>query len=187
MFLYKLARGKQENILMTWIQRRERVQFVAFVFAWKPFIMREESETTVSTAYLSLQGFSRPTLELGELASHIISYHSSRILSSIQVPYPLHSTWGLGHLPTKSKRSKSSTVTRREAPIYLFTTTIKRIMAVSHSFLSPQYIHGIYIPSGLLLVGIAIVKKEWLPYAVAVAIVLGSWKIYSNRQLDFFL
>lgn len=39
-----------------------------------PFFMREESETTVSTAYLSLQGFSRPTLELGELASHII-YH----------------------------------------------------------------------------------------------------------------
>lgn len=60
-------------------------------------------------------------------------------------------------------------------------------MAVSHSFLSPQYIHGIYIPSGLLLVGIAIVKKEWLPYAVVVAIVLGSWKIHSNRQSDFFL
>lgn len=52
----------------------------------------------------------------------------------------------------------------------------------AHSFLSPQYINGIYIPSGLLLVGIAIVKKEWLPYAITVAIVLGSWKIYSNRQ-----
>lgn len=58
-------------------------------------------------------------------------------------------------------------------------------MAVPHSFLSSQYINGIYIPSGLLLVGIAIVKKEWLPYAVVVAILLGSWKIYSNRQSDF--
>lgn len=57
-------------------------------------------------------------------------------------------------------------------------------MAVPPSLLSSQYINGIYIPSGLLLVGIAIVKKEWLPYAVVVAIILGSWKIYSNRQSD---
>lgn len=59
-------------------------------------------------------------------------------------------------------------------------------MAITHSFLSSQYINGIYIPSGLLLVGIAIVKKEWLPYAVVVAIILGSWKIYSNRQSNIF-
>lgn len=67
----------------------------------------------------------------------------------------------------------------------MLTTIFKRTMAVPHSFLSSQYINGIYIPSGLLLVGIAIVKKEWLPYAVVVAILLGSWKIYSNRQSDF--
>ena len=59
-------------------------------------------------------------------------------------------------------------------------------MATPHqaktSFLSPQYINGIYIPSGLLIVGVAIIKKEWLPYALAVALALGSWKIYVNRK-----
>lgn len=50
--------------------------------------------------------------------------------------------------------------------------------------LSSQYINGIYIPSTLLLVGVAIVKSAWLPYAAAVAVLLGSWKIYNNRQLD---
>lgn len=49
------------------------------------------------------------------------------------------------------------------------------------SFLSPQYINGVYIPSGLLLVGVAIVKKEWLPYAAVVAVLLGAWKLYNNR------
>jgi len=47
--------------------------------------------------------------------------------------------------------------------------------------LAPQYIHGVYIPSALLVVGVAIVKKEWLPYAAIVAVVLGSWKVYSNK------
>ncbi|KAF2113942.1 NADH-cytochrome b5 reductase 1 [Lophiotrema nucula] len=46
--------------------------------------------------------------------------------------------------------------------------------------LAPQYVHGVYIPSALLIVGIAIIKKEWLPYAVAVAAVLGGWKVYSS-------
>ncbi|MCJ1315287.1 NADH-cytochrome b5 reductase [Xylographa vitiligo] len=49
------------------------------------------------------------------------------------------------------------------------------------SFLSPQYINGVYIPSGLLLVGCAIVKVEWLPYAVVLALALGTWKIYVNQ------
>ncbi|MCJ1400470.1 NADH-cytochrome b5 reductase [Xylographa trunciseda] len=49
------------------------------------------------------------------------------------------------------------------------------------SFLSPQYINGVYIPSGLLLVGCAIVKVEWLPYAVVLALALGTWKIYINQ------
>lgn len=52
----------------------------------------------------------------------------------------------------------------------------------SNSFLSPQYINGIYIPSALLLGGVAIVKQEWLPYAVVLAIVLGSWKVFSNSK-----
>lgn len=50
------------------------------------------------------------------------------------------------------------------------------------SALSSQYIHGVYIPSALLIVGTAIVKKEWVIYAVAVAVLLGAWKVYNNRM-----
>lgn len=60
-------------------------------------------------------------------------------------------------------------------------------MATAHkvrptSYLSPQYINGIYIPTSLLLVGVAIVKIEWIPYAAVVALVLGAWKVYNNRE-----
>ena len=54
--------------------------------------------------------------------------------------------------------------------------------ARSNSWLSSQYVNGIYIPSGLLLVGIAIVRAAWIPYAAAVVLVLSSWKIYRNRK-----
>ncbi|KZF21688.1 NADH-cytochrome b5 reductase 1 [Xylona heveae TC161] len=59
-------------------------------------------------------------------------------------------------------------------------------MATAHqvkpaSFLSPQYIHGVYIPSALLVVGVAIVKKEWVVYALGVAALLGGWKVYNNQ------
>ena len=50
----------------------------------------------------------------------------------------------------------------------------------SPGFLSPQYLHGIYIPAGLLLLGCAIIKMDWLPYAVGLAIVLGFYKVYAN-------
>ena len=56
----------------------------------------------------------------------------------------------------------------------------------SSSWLSSQFVNGVYIPSGLLLVGIAIVKTEWVPYAAAVALLLGSWKIYRNRKSSQF-
>lgn len=49
------------------------------------------------------------------------------------------------------------------------------------SVLSSQYVNGIYIPSTLLIVGVAIVKRDWLPYAVALATGLGSWKVFSSR------
>lgn len=51
---------------------------------------------------------------------------------------------------------------------------------------APQYVQGVYIPSALLIVGVAIVKREWIPYAVALAAVLGGWKVYINgmRLLD---
>lgn len=48
-------------------------------------------------------------------------------------------------------------------------------------FLSKAYINGIYIPSSLLVVGCLIVKKEWLPFAIAIAIALGGWKVYSSQ------
>ena len=49
----------------------------------------------------------------------------------------------------------------------------------ANSLLSPQFINGVYIPSGLLLLGVGIIKFEWLPFAIAVSLVLGAWKIYS--------
>ncbi|KAF2834549.1 ferredoxin reductase-like protein [Patellaria atrata CBS 101060] len=44
-----------------------------------------------------------------------------------------------------------------------------------------QYINGIYIPGVLIVVGCAIVKKEWLPYAVVLSVFLGGWKMWSTR------
>lgn len=63
----------------------------------------------------------------------------------------------------------------------------KTRMASAHqvrpgSILSSQYIHGVYIPSALLIVGTAIVKMEWVIYAVALAALLGAWKVYNNRM-----
>ena len=46
--------------------------------------------------------------------------------------------------------------------------------------LSARLINGVYIPSALLLVGVFIVKKEWLPYATALAAILGGLKIYNS-------
>jgi hypothetical protein len=50
----------------------------------------------------------------------------------------------------------------------------------SPGLLAPRFVHGVYIPSALLIVGIAIIKSEWLPYAAALALVLGGWKIYDS-------
>jgi len=54
-------------------------------------------------------------------------------------------------------------------------------MSAPSTFLAPQYVHGVYIPSALLLVGTAIVRKEWLPYAAVLALVLGGWKVFINQ------
>lgn len=60
------------------------------------------------------------------------------------------------------------------------------------SLLAPQYVNGVYIPSGLLIVGIAIIKKEWLPYAVVLAVLWvrmvfslssKSWNLAGSRTL----
>lgn len=50
--------------------------------------------------------------------------------------------------------------------------------AASSPYLSQSYINGVYIPSGLLVVGCLIVKREWLPYAIALALALGGYKVF---------
>ncbi|KAL7798397.1 ferredoxin reductase-like protein [Trichoderma ceciliae] len=42
-----------------------------------------------------------------------------------------------------------------------------------------QYIDYIYVPAALLVVGTVIVKSEWTPYAVLVAVVLGTYNYFS--------
>ena len=41
-------------------------------------------------------------------------------------------------------------------------------------------VNGVFIPSGLLIIGTAIVKAEWLPYAVALALALSGFKVFSS-------
>ncbi|TVY53730.1 NADH-cytochrome b5 reductase 1 [Lachnellula cervina] len=54
---------------------------------------------------------------------------------------------------------------------------------MSNNLLSKKYVDGVYIPSGLLVVGCLIVKREWVPYAVALALLLGGYKLFSNSCL----
>ncbi|RYP07294.1 hypothetical protein DL764_002609 [Monosporascus ibericus] len=49
------------------------------------------------------------------------------------------------------------------------------------SLASKGYVDGIYIPAGLLVVGTYIVKKEWTPFAVLLALALGAFKFYSSK------
>lgn len=52
--------------------------------------------------------------------------------------------------------------------------------ATPSPLLSKQYIDGVYIPSGLLVIGCLIVKREWVPYAIALALGLGGYKVVSS-------
>lgn len=54
-------------------------------------------------------------------------------------------------------------------------------MATKEPLSSKKYIDGIYIPAGLLVVGVAIVKKEWLPYAVLVTLALSAIKFWRSQ------
>ncbi|KAG8165536.1 hypothetical protein KVR01_004088 [Diaporthe batatas] len=54
-------------------------------------------------------------------------------------------------------------------------------MATKEPLSSKKYIDGIYIPAGLLVVGVAIVKKEWLPYAVLVTLALSAIKFLRSQ------
>jgi cytochrome-b5 reductase len=50
------------------------------------------------------------------------------------------------------------------------------------SLLSSQYIHGVYIPAALIVVGTAIVKREWLIYGVLLSVSLGAFKLFNMRM-----
>ncbi|KAL8969246.1 MAG: hypothetical protein Q9183_002089 [Haloplaca sp. 2 TL-2023] len=59
-------------------------------------------------------------------------------------------------------------------------------MATAHtikptSAFSQQYITGVYVPSALLIVGVALAKREWVPFAVVIALVLGGYKYWSTQ------
>jgi len=45
---------------------------------------------------------------------------------------------------------------------------------------SQANINGVYIPSVLLIVGVAIIKREYVPYAVAIAALVGGYKIFAG-------
>ncbi|KAK3064368.1 NADH-cytochrome b5 reductase [Coniosporium uncinatum] len=51
----------------------------------------------------------------------------------------------------------------------------------STNWMAPQYLHGVYIPSALLLVGTWILKSEWLPFAALVAAALGGYKVFASQ------
>ena len=51
--------------------------------------------------------------------------------------------------------------------------------------LSSRNINGVYIPSALIAVGVTIVKKEWLPYALLLVSLIGGYKVFSNRMANF--
>lgn len=50
---------------------------------------------------------------------------------------------------------------------------------MSEPLTSRKYFDAVYIPVGLIIVGTLIIKREWAPYSVAVALALGSWKFWS--------
>jgi cytochrome-b5 reductase len=54
---------------------------------------------------------------------------------------------------------------------------------MDHPALAPAYLHGVYIPTALLLFGTYIVKQEWLPYSLALALILGGYKFYDSSML----
>lgn len=55
------------------------------------------------------------------------------------------------------------------------------------SLLSAQFVNGVYIPTSLMILGVGITKIEWLPYAIAVSLVLGAFKIYSTGEHTNYL
>lgn len=49
------------------------------------------------------------------------------------------------------------------------------------SLLSRHLIDYVYVPAALLIVGTLIVKKEWTPYSVLIAVAFGTYNFYNFR------
>lgn len=47
---------------------------------------------------------------------------------------------------------------------------------------SQQKIAGVYIPSAVLLVGVAVAKPEYLPYAAVLAALVGGYAVFASRM-----
>lgn len=47
---------------------------------------------------------------------------------------------------------------------------------------APQYIQGVYIPSAILIVGAALVKRLLVPLAVVIAAGLAAYQFYNQRK-----
>jgi cytochrome-b5 reductase len=54
--------------------------------------------------------------------------------------------------------------------------------ATPNKFLSKEFRDGVYIPAGLIVIGTLIAKRDWLPYAIALAAALAGYKIWSMRK-----
>ncbi|KAH6664330.1 nitrate reductase [Plectosphaerella plurivora] len=50
---------------------------------------------------------------------------------------------------------------------------------MSEPLSSRKYFDAVYIPVGLIIVGTIIVKREWTPYSIVLALALGGWKFLS--------
>jgi len=46
--------------------------------------------------------------------------------------------------------------------------------------LSKQNISTVYIPAVILIIGVGLVKKEWIPFAAIVAAAAGGLKLYTS-------
>lgn len=53
----------------------------------------------------------------------------------------------------------------------------------NHSLFARHYIDYVYAPGLLLVVGTLIVKKEWAPWALLVAVVFGIYNFMAFRKL----
>lgn len=54
------------------------------------------------------------------------------------------------------------------------------------SLFARHYIDYIYVPGALLIAGTAIVKSEWLIYAIPIAILFGAYNFWNFRKFFFF-